>query len=139
MEKNIQRPDSQNIYYSLLENAPTAIMVIRNGIVECVKGAVSTHTGYEEEELLARPFMEFIYIQDREIARHKFRELLEKKFPIYFWPFRILSRNGSIRWVEASAAAIEWHGDPAILLFLVDITPRKILEEELSRLMAEKP
>jgi putative nucleotidyltransferase with HDIG domain len=45
--------------------------------------------------------------------------------------FRLVTRDGSIKWVEIGAVLIDWEGRPATLNFLNDITYRKQTEEEL--------
>lgn len=125
-------------YRALVENAAEAIIVVRDGVITFVNRATVKHTDYTVEELLSRPFLEFIHPEDRESAIKHYRELLEKKSPVYSCPFKVLAKDGSAKWVETNSVVIEWEGQPATLHFLTDITPRKILEEELHRLMAEK-
>lgn len=130
--------EKEKKWYSLVENAAEAIIVVQEGVVVFVNGATLAHTGYTAGELLSRPFLNFIHPEDRESALQHYRELLEKKSPLYSCPFKILAKDGSVKWVETNSVVIEWEGKPATLHFLTDITPRKILEEELQRLMAEK-
>ncbi|AOQ24163.1 hypothetical protein MTAT_08040 [Moorella thermoacetica] len=112
--------------------------MVQNGLVTFVNQAALAHMGYTAGELLSRSFLEFIHPEDKESALQHYRELLEKKSPLYACPFRIYAKDGSVKWVETNSEIIEWEGKPATLHFLTDITPRKILEEELQRLMAEK-
>ncbi|WP_338834114.1 hypothetical protein MHLNE_04700 [Moorella humiferrea] len=123
---------------SLVDNATETIIVVQDGVVTFVNRATLAHTGYTAGELLSRPFLDFIHPEDRESAVQHYRELLEKKSPLYACSFRIFAKDGSVKWMEANSVVIEWEGQPATLHFLTDITPRKILEEELQRLMAEK-
>ena len=47
------------------------------------------------------------------------------------YAFRVVTRDGIVKWVEINAALIEWQGRPATLNFLTDITERKRAEEAL--------
>jgi len=125
-------------YRSLVENAAEAIIVIQEGVIVFVNRATSVHTGYTPEELLSRPFSDFIHPEDREEVTQSYRKLLEKENPLYSCSFRILTTDGSVKWVETNSVVIDWEGKPASLHLLTDVTPRKILEEELQRLTAEK-
>lgn len=125
-------------YRSLVENAAEAIIVVQEGVIVFVNRATSVHTGYTPDKLLSRPFSDFIHPEDREGVMQNYRELLEKETPLYSCSFRILTTDGSVKWVETNSVVIDWEGKPASLHLLTDVTPRKILEEELQRLTAEK-
>jgi PAS domain S-box-containing protein len=47
------------------------------------------------------------------------------------YAFRVVTRDGTVKWVEINAALIEWQGKPATLNFLTDITKHKRVEEAL--------
>ncbi len=49
------------------------------------------------------------------------------------YAFRLMTRDGSVRWVEIGAVLIDWEGRPATLNFLSDITERKRAEECFAR------
>lgn len=138
--ENYQREvsEQERKYRALVENAAEAIIVVQEGRITFLNQAAVKHTGYQVEDLLSQPFLDFIYSQDKKSVLHHYRILLEQKRPLYAYPFRILAKDGSVRWVETNSTTIEWEGRSATLHFLTDITPRKILEEELQRLMAEK-
>jgi PAS domain S-box-containing protein len=46
-------------------------------------------------------------------------------------PFRLIRKEGVIRWVESKGALIQWEGKPAVLNFMTDVTDRKQAWEEL--------
>ena len=46
--------------------------------------------------------------------------------PVY--SFRLLDYQGNTLWVEINAVQISWEGQPAVLVFLTDITEKKQLE-----------
>jgi signal transduction histidine kinase len=61
------------------------------------------------------------------------------------YQLRALKKDRSIIWVEISGVQVEWQGEPAIIYFVIDITDRKRIEEEiqlktheLQKLNAEK-
>jgi PAS domain-containing protein len=49
------------------------------------------------------------------------------------YPFRVVDRDGKVRWMEINAVRSEWNGKPATLNYINDITERKRAEEELRR------
>ncbi|RKO67823.1 HD domain-containing phosphohydrolase [Desulfofundulus salinus] len=130
--------DKEKKYRAVVENAAEAVVVVQEGVVKFANRAAAVHTGYTTEEIVLRHFLDFIHPEDREAVWEHYRELLENKGILYAFPFRVIARDGSIKWAETNSVVVEWEGQPATLHFLTDITPRRILEEELQRLMAEK-
>jgi PAS domain S-box-containing protein len=55
-----------------------------------------------------------------------------EEFP-HRYAFRIIHRDGNIRWVELNAVLIDWVGKSATLNFLSDITERKQAEDALKQ------
>ncbi len=59
-----------------------------------------------------------------------FRRLRREHFPSRY-SFRILRKDGEIRWVEIDSGMIHWEGNPTALICMTDITERKRAEESL--------
>ncbi len=60
--------------------------------------------GYSQEEMISKPFTEFIHPNDREmVLESHFRRLAGEEFPSRY-PFRILNKDGHLKWVEIAAA-----------------------------------
>jgi len=49
------------------------------------------------------------------------------------YPFRLIAKNGDIKWFELGAALIDFEGRPATLNVVTDITERKWAENALRR------
>ena len=49
------------------------------------------------------------------------------------YQFRLLNKQGQVRWVENFSVPTDWEGRPSELNFLTDITDRKLAEGELDR------
>jgi len=125
------RKQAEEKYRLLVENAGEAIYVAQAGMLTFVNEKTMEISGYSEQELKSRPFIEFIHPDDRAMVleRHMRRQRGEDLPSCY--PFRIVHRSGKIRWVELRVVAIQWEGKPATLNFLSDITERKQAEEAL--------
>jgi len=123
--------ESEEKYRNLFENANEAIFVAQDGKVAFLNPMAVVMIGYTNEELMAKPFIEFIHPDDRDmvIDRHVRRMKGEELPPIY--SFRILHRDGHVRWAELNTILINWQGKPATLNFLSNITDRKQAEEAL--------
>ena len=121
---------SEERYRQLVENLNEGIVVGQEGMLKFVNPAMTRISGYTETELLSTPWIEFIYSEDREVAkRHHLNRIQGKEVPNVY-SIRILTKDGEIRWVEIRGVVIEWDGKPATLNFLTDVTERRLAEEE---------
>lgn len=130
--------EQEEKYRALVENAIEAIMVVQDGVVKYVNRVAVEYSGYTMQDLVSRRALGFIHPEDRERAGEQYTKLLQNRGVLQAYSYRIIIKDGNSKWVETNSVVIDWEERPAILHFLTDITPRKILEGELQRLMAEK-
>ncbi|MGA9047405.1 MAG: PAS domain S-box protein [Dehalococcoidia bacterium] len=125
--------NSEEKYRNLFDNAIEAIFVAQDGKIVFLNPRTSGISGYTREELTARPFIDFIHPEDRELVmdRH-LRRLKGEEIPLLY-EFRIIRKNGGTTWVELHAVVISWERKQATLNFLEDITERKLAEEKLGK------
>jgi PAS domain S-box-containing protein len=74
-----------------------------------------------------------IHPDDRALVTEHLRRRLAGEETVSNYEFRLKRRDGSIVWVDTSAALVNWDGQPASLSWLSDISRRKAVEEELIR------
>jgi PAS domain S-box-containing protein len=131
MEEGLLR--SEEKYRLVVENAGEAILIAQGGMLKFVNSRTSELLGYSEQSVISKPFTEFVHPEDRQMVldRHM-RRLQGEKLPRVY-PFRIVTKDGAVKWVEIHAVVILWERKPATLNFLDDITDRKRAEEELDR------
>jgi len=128
---------SEERYRVLVENAGEVIMVAQDGITRFVNHTVFSRLGYRPEEMVGRPFADYINPEDRDAVaeRHAKRSKGDDVPSVY--PFRVVNKAGQTRWVEINSVLTEWEGSPATLNFLEDITESKDAREEQERLQAQ--
>jgi PAS domain S-box-containing protein len=95
-------------------------------------------TGYSEQDLTSRPFPEFVHPDDRGMVVEHYLKRLKGDVSQSRYDFRLMARDGSIKWLEIGAVLIDWEGKPATLNFFSDITERKRTEEALRDSLTEK-
>jgi len=117
-------------YKALVKNANEAFFVLEDGHLKFGNPKIFEISGYTQEELSSKPFTEFIHPDDRDMFELGYREQSQEK-PLQGQPFRLIHKDGHIRWVENKGSFIHWEGKPAVLNFMTDITVRKHTEEEL--------
>lgn len=125
------------------ETAACAVMVYQGEHFRYVNPATETISGYTREELLAKPFWELVHPDMREMIRERglARQRGERVPPRY--ELRIITKSGQERWLDFTAGAITFEGQPAAMATAYDVTDRKIAEMQLKvsaereRLLAE--
>jgi PAS domain S-box-containing protein len=90
--------------------------------------------GFTREELMSRPFIEFVHPDDRERTLDQNRRVRGGSQALHV-ENRYLCKDGSYRWLLWNAAPDT--GQAVIYGVARDITARKLAEEERDRLVAE--
>lgn len=129
-----KQQDDGGRYRLLLENANEAMLVAQDGRLKMVNRKFEDIIGYSTQELIERPFTEFIHSDDRELVLERHRKRLNGELePVEIYYFRIIKKDGTQRWIELKTSVSSWENRPATINFLNDVTERRRLEEELRR------
>jgi len=123
--------ESEQRYRNLFENANEAIFVVQDRQLVFLNPKTVELTGYSAEELTSRPFIDFIYQEDKELVMNRHISRLKDEEIPHIYAFRVLCKDKSIMWVELNAILITWNGRTATLNFFSDITERKQSEKAL--------
>ena len=124
--------ESEKKYSLLINNANESILVAQDGLFKFVNPATLGLLGvHSEQELIDRPFPQFIHPDDRSMVVENYRRRITNEAIPPRYAFRVVTPQGIVKWVEINATLIEWQGKPATLNFLTDITERKRTEEAL--------
>src|SRR5439155_606662 len=99
-----------------------------DGRFKRVNPAVVRTLGYSEEELLSRPFLDFVHPDDLERSTRVAEALCRGEEAVQF-ENRTMCRDGSSRWLEWNTQPLPEKG----LVFCVarDVTDRRLAEDEL--------
>jgi two-component system cell cycle sensor histidine kinase/response regulator CckA len=123
--------ESEARYRLLVENAYELILVAQDGKFVFSNPRGLELSGYSEEEVTSRPFLEFVHPDDRHTAAELYQEAMEGEGARKTRVFRVIDRWGKVRWGHVGAVRIEWDGRPAALIFGIEITDLKQAEEAL--------
>jgi PAS domain S-box-containing protein len=111
-------------------NTSTDLMCIAdpNGCFKKINPAGPRMLGYAEQDLLAKPFVEFIHPDDRQATLDEMARQLQHGFSLNF-ENRYLCKDGSFRWLSWNANYIKDEG----LTYATarDITERKLAEDAI--------
>jgi len=123
--------ESEEFYRSLIEDSLTPVYIIQGGKMVYVNKAFEESTGYGKDEVLGRDPFFLIHPEDREEVYAKYIERETGKRDVDTYSWRIITKNGELRWVTARPSRITYMGKPAVAATVVDTTSIHSLNERL--------
>jgi PAS domain S-box-containing protein len=126
-----ERHQVEEAYRAVVEHSLQGLHIFQEGREVFVNSVYAKMLGYTEEELLAftpAQLRNLIHPEDRERVGKHYRHRIAGKAAPERYEYRVIRQDGSVRWVEAFASRIEYHGKPASQLAMIDITERKQAE-----------
>lgn len=118
---------------TLVAHASMGIVVAQDGVLKFANPKMVRMSGYSLSELTSRSFLEFLHPDDRAMVMEYHSKRLKGEEVPETYVFRLLSKDGIVKFLENSGTTIDWEGQMASLNFLIDITERKRTEEDLSQ------
>jgi len=118
-------------YRLIFESASEGIMVIQNEVIVLANPTLLRTAGIPIEDLLSKPFYQFVHPDDRPIIRDRYRKRLSGEPVETGYDFRFVRADGTVRWLQITSRLITWENKPASLNFVIDVTKRKIVEQQL--------
>lgn len=133
--------ESERMLYTLMQNMPGMAYQCRpddHWTMDFVSRGAAELTGYEPGDLIDNnvvSYEEIVHPDDREERRAVASEALRNRRP-FKAEYRIVTAGGERRWVWEQGVGVYDEGGQLVVIegFVTDITPRKLLEDELRRL-----
>jgi PAS domain S-box-containing protein len=129
--------ESELKFRTLAETAAAAIFIYQQGHLRYVNQAGIALTGYTHDELLTMDFWTLIDTRFRDAARARGEARQRGAALPPRAMVRLTRKDGGKRWVDFTAALIEYDQAPAILGTAFDITDQKQAEKEARLRQAE--
>ena len=127
-----ERKQAEELFRSLAANSPVGVYIVQKGKFVYTNPQFQQYSGYREDELLGMEALSLVFPEDRETVRNNAIQMLKGK-RIVPYEFRIINKNGEIKWALESVASIQHQGKQATIGSYQDITERKRAEEEFSK------
>lgn len=125
--------DSEEKYRLIYENATDGILLIQKNKIILVNPATVEILEELPRNLIGKKFNELVLKKDREWVEQKFKGNLEGSVSEVFH-VQVVINDKEAKWLELKPTNISWYGEPAHLVFVSNITPRKQAEDELKKL-----
>ena len=130
-EDNLRR--SEERYRSLVESSVFGIVIDQDGKPVFANQTYAQIFGYDRpEDILRLGNLDALYTaSDRaRIRQYRHNRAVGEMAPNNY-AFQGVKRDGSLIWAETQVHKISWNGRPAIQSTVVDVTLRKLYEEQL--------
>ncbi len=134
IEEALQKSEVK--YRQLIEHSSEAIFIITDGKINFANSRTENILGYPIDELQRISFINLIIPEDREMVSERQKNILSGDASAVNYSFRIINKEGSTVWMEATGVTIVWEDVTATLNFMRDITRQKKTEARL--LQAQK-
>ncbi|ACL04125.1 PAS/PAC sensor signal transduction histidine kinase [Desulfatibacillum aliphaticivorans] len=120
-------------YKSLVENINEIVFSTdAQAQITYVSPNIFKVSGFKQEEVIGRNFVEFVYPEDLASRMDQFQKIMEGENQVT--EYRMMGKDGRIIWVRANARAMMTEeGFTGLQGILVDITDSKIMEEDLRK------
>ena len=119
-------------FRALVENAPDAIVVSRNGVVLYANAAAARLLGHDDaSELVGKPMM-FLDRRATEVMRRRIEQMAVTGERLVPREYPARRRDGTEITAEIASTIIDFEGAPAVLAYARDVTERTRLRAQLA-------
>ncbi len=133
------RQDSEKLFgeaalkfREIVDKAGEAIFIVQNGEIKFSNPAASELTGYSEEDAAATNAISgLVHPDDRDMVAQYHARRLQGAETRFCYDFRLIGKDGTVKWAEMNSSLFIWEGTPAALCFMTDATERKQVENAL--------
>jgi diguanylate cyclase (GGDEF)-like protein/PAS domain S-box-containing protein len=119
--------DSEH-FLALAETLPAMVFVFQDDVIRYANPAAGAITGYRRQELVGMPFWQPFHPDHRSVVRDRGQARQQGQPAIPRYEARLLTKDGTDRWVDFAATTITLDGRPAGLAAAVDITDQRLAE-----------
>ena len=127
---------SKELFRILFYRSPIGTYIIQDGCFRLINRQLAYILGYEEDELIGKPALSFVFEEDREVVREKAVRMLKGECSLGY-EFRVINKQARIKWVMETVVPIYYRRKRATLGSLIDVTERKQMEERLKQMTDE--
>lgn len=123
--------ESEEKFRTLTESSPVAIMIHQGNYWVYTNPVGEEISGYTKDELYKMNFWDFVDPEYQPIVRERaLMRQLSQNFSMSY-EFSITAKDGTKKWVSLKGNTIIYNGKPAGMISVIDITARKIAEDDL--------
>lgn len=126
---NTQRKQAEDEFIDTMRHSPIGCYIVQDAKFVYVNPEFTRITGYGESALLDTYPLDIVHPDYREHVRTNFIRMLKGDRDFHY-EFRIVASDGGTKWIAETATSIQLKGRRAGLGYFMDITRRKLAEQE---------
>ncbi|MEM2271755.1 MAG: PAS domain-containing sensor histidine kinase [Archaeoglobaceae archaeon] len=123
----------EELFEILLQKSLVGNFIIQDERLVYFNEAVEKVTGYTFEELKNLNPFEIVHPEDRSVVYQKYVSRINRIKEDETYSFRIITKDGAVRWITARALGINYKGKPGVAVNAMDTTHLIELTEELRK------
>jgi PAS domain S-box-containing protein len=129
------KTSEEDLYKILAQSSQVGFYIMQNNRFQFFNSHFQEYAGYREDEMLDMEPANLILPEDRrKTTKNAIMMLKEQRFSPY--EFRIVTKDGRIKWIMETVMSITYKGKRAILGNSMDVTERKEAGRRLEELEA---
>jgi PAS domain S-box-containing protein len=131
-----ERKQLEEAYRTLVEYSLQGLIIAQDFAIVFANPALVQISGYSLDELSSMSpdeMLMLIHPDDRGMVAGLMQERLAGGRLTPRLEFRVIQKDGQVRWIETYARRVKSRGKPAVQVAVIDITERKRAEEALAR------
>jgi PAS domain S-box-containing protein len=126
--------ESEKRYSVLVEEASDGVAILQDGKIVFTNNKGAEIVGYSKDEIVGLPFGKLVSEKYRQLTKERYEQRVRGENVASTYEIEVVSKNGTQVPVELSATRIQYQGRQADLLLVRDISERKRMEEQRSKL-----
>jgi len=126
----VKHKDEETLLKVLAEEAAVGVCIMQDGKIRYFNSNFPLAIGYTADELLGKDSLDIVVPEDREMVRENTIKMLKGEL-VSPYQFRVIHKDGSIRWIMSAVKPVQYRGRRAVLGNYMEITDRKEMEEVL--------
>lgn len=124
--------EAEQNFKALAEASPVGVYLIQDGVVQYANQRSADILGYQKDDMIGRlQLKDFVPREDLARAEETIRKRLTGEVLSTLYEGRFLRNDKKLIDVEVYGARILYHGKPAVIGSVLDVTVRKQKEQEL--------
>ena len=114
--------ESEELYRIAIESCNDGVAIVRDDKHLFVNQKLIDMFGYPKQEVMDMSLFTMTHPDDRETVARRIQDGMEKKETTGSYEFRAVTKDGRVKYIEASVTDIVYRGQGAGLVYLKDVT-----------------
>ncbi len=130
-----ERKRLEDTYKTMAKSSVAGVYIVKDGKFLFLNCHAAMYADYNEEELVGKDAYSVVHPDDREMVKKNATNMLQGKSHTPY-EFRVVTKNGRIRWIMETVTLVPYGNEKAILGNSMDITELKETRDKIAELKA---